>query len=143
MSVKRARTLRKRMPPAEARVWNLLRTEPLSQFHFRRQVPLGPYFADFASHAVKMVIEVDGDTHGTDAAMAYDRVREKHIENEGYAVLRFSNLEVMNNLDGVGERLLLALEETPTRPGDAGPPSPQGGGRSRTNTPEQKVATND
>ena len=68
MSIDLARKLRKAMPPAEARMWNLLRGEPFRWWHFRRQVPVAAYFADFASHAAKLVVEIDGDTHGTAAA---------------------------------------------------------------------------
>ena len=56
MSIARARSLRRKMPPAEARLWTLLRTPALRPHHFRRQVPLGPYYADFASHGVRLVV---------------------------------------------------------------------------------------
>ncbi len=117
MTIQRARTLRKTMPPAEARLWNLLRTEPFAAFHFRRQVPIGRYYADFATHAAKLVIEVDGETHGADAAIAYDSERETFIKGEGYAVLRFANADVMQNLEGVGTRLLQVLHQPPNGPG--------------------------
>jgi very-short-patch-repair endonuclease len=104
------------MSPAEARIWNLLRTEPLRDWHFRRQVPLGAYYADFASHAARLVIEVDGDTHGSAAARQHDAHRDAFIAGQGYQTLRISNYDVMNNLDGVGEHLMRVLAAAPTRP---------------------------
>ncbi len=109
-------------------MWNLLRTEPLKSFHFRRQVKLGSYYADFASHGAKLVVEIDGDSHFTNGAGRRDAVRSDHVEAEGYRVVRFTNIEVAENLEGVAARLLAVLEETPT-PALTRRPSPQGGGR--------------
>ena len=129
MTVSRARDLRKRMPPPEARLWTLLRNEQFKPFHFRRQVPIGPYFADFASHGARLVIEVDGDTHGNDETIARDAVRDEFMQSEGYDILRVTNREVMNNLEGVAFTILTRCAAAPTRPGLAGQPSPQGGER--------------
>lgn len=63
MSVERARQLRKNMGAPEAKLWNALRELRLLGHHFRRQVPLGRYYADFCCHKARLVIEVDGDTH--------------------------------------------------------------------------------
>jgi len=60
MSIIRARSLRKRLSPPEAKLWNALRIEALRPYHFRRQVPIGPFYADFASHSASLVVEVDG-----------------------------------------------------------------------------------
>jgi very-short-patch-repair endonuclease len=123
MSTELARKLRKRMPPAEARIWNLLRVEPFRQFHFRRQVPIGRYYADFASHAAKLVVEVDGETHGSVVAQRYDADRDGFMRREGYSIIRVTNRDVMNNLEGVGIHLLAVLSAAP-HPTFAGP-SPQ------------------
>ena len=98
------------MSPPEARMWNILRREPLTGHHFRRQVRLGPYFADFASHSARLVIEVDGASHFTDRAQQRDAVREAFIEAEGYSLIRFNTSEVLNHLDGVVAALLARLE---------------------------------
>jgi very-short-patch-repair endonuclease len=103
MGIKRARELRKQMPPAEAAMWNALRALKPLGLHFRRQVPLGRYFADFACHHPKLVIEVDGDTHVSES---YDAERDRFMEREGYRVLRVSNRDVLDNLDGVIETVL-------------------------------------
>ena len=118
MSIARARELRKRMPPAEARMWGLLRSLKPLGFHFRRQVPIGPYYADFACHHASLVIELDGDTQGSDAAVAYDARRDAFIRREGYEIVRIPNNELMTNLDGVGILIGEALAgrpKTPTR----------------------------
>ena len=127
MSTERARDLRKRMTPPEKRMWNMLRQEPLEALHFRRQVPLGHYYADFASHEARLVIEIDGATHATDEAISCDATRTTFLQSQGYRVVRFTNVEIMNHLDGVFEVIMDAA--TPTRLGFADPPSPQGGGR--------------
>ena len=66
---------------------------------FRHQVPFGPYHADFCSHAVKLVIEVDDATHAN--KVAQDEVRTRFLNLEGYRVIRFWNNDVMTNIDGV------------------------------------------
>ena len=130
MNTALARKLRKRMPPAEARLWNALRAAPFDGHHFRRQVPIAPYFADFASHGAKLVVEVDGETHGGPEAQADDRRREAFIYREGFAIVRVSNRDVMNNLEGVLIHLRDRLGPTPTRPLRGHPPH-QGEGESR------------
>ena len=101
MSVERARQLRKNMSRPEAKLWNALRElRPLGH-HFRRQVPIGPYYADFCCHRKNLVIEVDGDTHFHDHALAHDKARDVLVRREGYRILRVTNQDVMQNTDGV------------------------------------------
>ena len=109
MSIAQARRLRRRMSPAEARLWNALRTEQLKAGHFRRQVPLGPYYADFASHRARLVIEVDGGSHFADAAQAHDARRDAFLQAEGYRVLRVTTADVLNRLEGVYAAILAAV----------------------------------
>ena len=85
-TTERARTLRREATDAEKRMWRALR-EAFPHAKFRRQQALGPFFADFASHAARLVIEVDGRQHGE--AVAYDEARTRFIEGEGYRVIRF------------------------------------------------------
>ncbi|MBL8591498.1 MAG: endonuclease domain-containing protein [Devosia sp.] len=113
MSIKRSRELRKRMPPAEARLWNYLRSLKEQGYHFRRQVQLGPYYVDFACHHPKLVIEVDGETHYNPEAIAYDNRRSELIRDQGYRVARYSNLEVRDNLEGVATHLAAVLAALP------------------------------
>jgi len=94
------------MTPAERALWQALR-EIFPAAHFRKQVPFGPYYADFASHGAKLVIEVDGGHHGE--AADYDAGRTAFLNDEGYRVLRFWNNEVLGNLDGVLTAIAAAL----------------------------------
>jgi len=130
MTIERSRALRTASTPPERKLWQLLRSLKPLGFHFRRQVPVGKYIADFARHHARLIVEADGDTHGGDAAAAYDRVRDDFLRAAGYDVLRLTNRDVLHNLDGVGIAIEHALQgraalPTPTR---LPPPSPQGGG---------------
>ncbi len=69
--------------------------------HFRRQVPLAGFIADFACHSCKLVIELDGGQHNADAAMQKDAQRTEQLARDGYRVVRFWNNDVMTNLEGV------------------------------------------
>lgn len=102
--------------PAERRLWGALTALDLASGHFRRQVPIGPYFADFAHHGVRLVVELDGDQHGHLPAQARDAARTTHLEQRGYRVLRFWNHEALGNLDGVVSTILAALGEPPPTP---------------------------
>jgi len=108
MTIAQARQLRRNATGPERAMWRLL--YPLRQTHnFRRQVPLGPYYADFACHALRLAIEIDGDTHGSDMAQAHDAARTRFIEAEGYRVLRFTNDDV-HKAEGVFDIIVLAIE---------------------------------
>jgi very-short-patch-repair endonuclease len=95
-----ARTMRSSPTMAEKKLWWHLHRLSVAGSHFRRQVRLGRYIADFASHKARLVIEVDGGQHAENAA---DVERTKFIEGQGYRVLRFWNNEVLGNVEGVLE----------------------------------------
>jgi very-short-patch-repair endonuclease len=121
--VPRARGLRRDATEAEKRLWQHLRQPPFKQHHFRRQATIGPYFADFASHQLRIVIEVDGGQH---SASTTDGARTQYLEANGYRVLRFWNNEVLENTSGV-----LSLIDTVVnadRPPTPDPSPPQAGG---------------
>ena len=102
------------MTKAEKALWHLLR-EAFPEWHFRKQVPIRHYIADFASHPAKLVIEVDGGQHNE----AVDALRTAAIEAEGYRVIRFWNNDVLGNPDGVWVVIDSALQRhhpTPTPP---------------------------
>jgi very-short-patch-repair endonuclease len=96
---RRARDLRRNATVAESRLWSFLRGRQLEGFKFNRQEPIGPYFADFACRKEKLIIEIDGPSHDELGAQAYDAVRTKFLESEGYRVLRFTNEIIMGDLD--------------------------------------------
>ena len=106
----RARQLRRDMPKAEGLLWWKLRALNQHGFHFRRQVPIRGYFADFADHGAKLVIELDGEQHGADESHEYDTIRDRLISTEGYRVLRFWNHEVLPDLETVVESILREAE---------------------------------
>jgi len=96
--VPRARALRRDPTEAEKKLWQHLRQPPFKQHHFRRQATIGAYFADFASHQLKIVIELDGGQHSLSTS---DEARTRYLEANGYRVLRFWNNEVGENMSGI------------------------------------------
>jgi len=85
-------------------------------FHFRRQVPIGRYIVDFASLRARIVVEIDGGQHGMHDGIRSDRERDAVLRSQGFRVLRFWNSDVDQNLNGVMESILSALN-TPTPTG--------------------------
>ena len=117
-----ARQMRKAPTEAERKLWWHLRHRlALPATHFRRQVQIGPYIADFACHRSKIVVEIDGGQHG--AQVPQDEARSQRLMANGYRVLRFWNNEVLTNIEGVLTVIQQAVTSTPTPN-----PSPQGGG---------------
>jgi len=125
-AVQRARQLRRTSTDAEKRLWRELRTS-LPQFKWRRQMPIGPYFADFACFAEKLIIELDGGQHAD--ALGYDAKRTQFIEAQGYRVIRFWNSDVLSNGAGVLQRITEELPTSPSRSCAAGPSLSQGRGK--------------
>jgi very-short-patch-repair endonuclease len=101
----RARSLRRASTDAERKLWAHLRSRQLKGAKFRRQHPIGPYIADFACVEAKLIIELDGGGHDRDEQLHADEVRSAYLESCGYRVVRFWNNEVMENIDGVLERI--------------------------------------
>ena len=100
------KNLRKNMTEAEVILWSQLRLKEQHGVHFRRQHPVGPYIADFACVAAKLIVEVDGATHSSDGEIAYDRKRDAYMIQRGWRVIRVSNNDVYKNLDNVCEMIL-------------------------------------
>jgi very-short-patch-repair endonuclease len=117
----RARALRRDSTKAEQILWRAVRAHRLDGVGFRRQTPIGPYIVDFVSHAAKLVVELDGGQHYDDAHEARDAKRDSFLRSKGYRVLRFSNYDVMTNLEGVWTVIADAVGEavTPTLPSPA------------------------
>jgi very-short-patch-repair endonuclease len=115
-----ARALRKDMTPAERIIWYAVRAHRLNGAGFRRQAPIGPYIADFISHAAMLIIEIDGGQHFEDGHERRDAVRDAYLNAEGYRVLRFNNRDVMTNRHGVLTIIAEALgEAAPSLPSPA------------------------
>ena len=105
----RARRLRSNQTEAERQLWYRLRDRRLDGYKFRRQVALGRYVADFVCMSSRVIVEIDGGQHAQ--RRQYDAQRTRQLQNEGFAVLRFWNNEVMQNLDGVLCVLVKVLAE--------------------------------
>ena len=84
---------------------------PVTGSHWRRQAPIGPYVVDFACHAARLVVEVDGAQHGFDAERRRDDVRTAYLEGAGYRVLRFWNHEVLRETQSVLDTIYVALAD--------------------------------
>ena len=110
---KTARELRASATEAERLLWRHLRRLDLKGSHFRRQVPIGPYFVDFACMAARLVIEVDGSQHGDSDNVLRDDKRTAWLEAEGYRVLRFWNNDVMQRTASVLEQVYAAIHGSP------------------------------
>ena len=123
-SLKYAQKMRKEMPEPEQKLWLKLRAARFRGIKFRRQKVIGKYIADFASNEPKLVIEVDGDTHA--GSESYDSTRTHFLKTQGYTVIRFSNFDVVGNMDGVLERLDEIVDGLVTPPPPT--PSPEGEG---------------
>ena len=103
-----ARSLRRDPTPAERKLWfEFLRDLPL---RFSRQKPLGNYIADFYCASRLLIIEVDGDSHFTDQGEIYDGRRSAVLEGQGLQIIRFTNLEVMDQFEAVCGRIREALK---------------------------------
>lgn len=110
----KARALRQNMTKAEVILWVNIRKRALNGARFRRQHPVGPYIADFACPAARLVVEVDGATHSTPDELAYDARRTKYLEHQGWTVIRVNNSDVYENMDGVW-RLIASRRAPPPR----------------------------
>ncbi|WP_246696429.1 endonuclease domain-containing protein [Mesorhizobium sp. SARCC-RB16n] len=105
--IARARALRQGDNQAEAVLWSELKAKRLAGYKFIRQMPVGPYFADFACRSEKLVVELDGSQH---AESSYDRRRDEFMRGEGFSVLRFWNVDVLKTRRTVCEIILAVLE---------------------------------
>ena len=103
-----AKHLRRNLTPEEIKLWTALRGRRFENFKFRRQVPIGKYFADFVCQRRKLIVELDGGQH---SESQYDQQRDKWLQSAGYKVLRFWNVDVNQALDGVLLTILESLSQ--------------------------------
>ncbi|MGP1351798.1 MAG: endonuclease domain-containing protein [Parasphingopyxis sp.] len=118
-NTKRARELRNAASPAERKLWQYLSRRQLAGRRFSRQMPVGPYFCDFLCRAEKLIVEIDGTSH--DSRGDYDEQRTHYLESQGLTVLRFTNEDVLGNIQGVVQSIEMAFQAHPH-------PLPQAGG---------------
>ena len=108
----RAKELRNAATPAERTLWRFLSGRKVGGWKFSRQMPIGPYFADFLCREAHLIIELDGYSH--DMCQAYDSRRDRWLAENGYRVLRFTNDDVMSNIEGVVIEIERTLAHLPT-----------------------------
>ena len=108
-----ARALRRNESVAEKRLWEQLRSRTMEGFKFSRQVPIGPYVADFIYRDRRLVVEVDGATHTTEDELTNDNRRTSFLKSKGYDVIRFQNDEALIGMDEVLILILQALRDGP------------------------------
>ncbi|MGY3546913.1 very-short-patch-repair endonuclease [Bradyrhizobium sp. USDA 4472] len=105
----RARRLRESQTSAEAKLWQALRNRQLARWKFRRQHPVDQYVVDLAALDGKLIIEVDGVTHSSPSEIERDEAGTKVLEACGFLVIRVSNTDVYENLEGVLELIQTSL----------------------------------
>ncbi len=115
----RARAMRSAPTPAERKLWGHLRNSQLDGVKFSRQIAVGPFIADFVARSRKLVIELDGSQHGG----LEDQRRTRWLEREGHTVVRFTNRDVLDHIDGVLRIIVVACLQCPP----LAPPVPGGG----------------
>jgi len=108
----RARALRNAATPAERELWHHLSRSQIDGFKFSRQMPIGPYVCDFLCRSARLVIEIDGFSH--DARLTSDTSRTEWLERAGYRVIRFTNDDVFQRIEGVLTIIRKVLAECPT-----------------------------
>jgi very-short-patch-repair endonuclease len=100
-----AKALRRKLTRAEVILWQNLRRNAIDGIKFRRQHPIGPYVTDFACLRAKLVVEVDGETHSTEAERMHDARRRAFMAQFGWIEIRVGNNDVYKNIDGVIEAI--------------------------------------
>ena len=95
----RAKALRSAQTKAEGLLWSALRGKQLCNVKFRRQHPIGPFFADFACVSQRLVLELDGGYH--DSVQENDLQRQQYLVDQGWTVIRFTNEEVQRDIDSI------------------------------------------
>jgi very-short-patch-repair endonuclease len=101
----RAKQLRQAMTPAETLLWRYLKAGRIDGLGFRLQTPIRNYIVNFVCHSAKLIIELDGASHDFEERRKADEKRDAFFVSEGFEVLRFTNEQVMLNLEGVVETI--------------------------------------
>ena len=121
----KARALRHLATRAESLLWYELRDLRAEGLKFRRQSPIGPYIVDFVCLSVRLIVEVDGDSHETDRGMRHDANRDGYLRSLGYSVIRVDAPDVLDNAWHVAQAVKRHAERCrtdPTRPLRGHPP---------------------
>jgi very-short-patch-repair endonuclease len=108
-----AKRLRATMTKTEIVLWRHLQEANRRGYHFRRQHPVGPYIADFAHLNGKLIVEIDGDTHGTESGARHDARRDAYMKSRGWSVMRVFNRDIHADVYRVVEIVLARLPPPP------------------------------
>ena len=110
-NIEKSRNLRKNQTEAEKKLWTILRNRQLAGVKFRRQFSVGKYVLDFYSLGYKLGVEADGGHHYEDVGKHRDEIRSRELSKLGIEVLRVSDREILNHIDGVYELIQKTIEE--------------------------------
>jgi very-short-patch-repair endonuclease len=121
-----AKVLRKSMTDAERLLWRHLRAHRLCDQKFRRQQPIGPYIVDFVHFGARLVVEADGGQHN---GSSNDAERDAWLQSQGFAVLRFWNHDILQNIEAVLEVVLNEIDKGAPSPPAPLPQGERGGDR--------------
>lgn len=117
-AVGRARALRRNATVGERMLWDALRDLKL---HFRRQAPIGRFIVDFVQYDAKLILEIDGPQHEAPETKLKDAARTAWLESQGFRVMRFYHLDVVNHLEQVLQSVTAAASpSSPTLPPSRG-----------------------
>lgn len=108
------RHLRNNLTEAESRLWSKLKGRQVFDYKFRRQHGIGNYIVDFYCPKLKLVIEVDGESHLSQKEIKHDIKRDKYLGDLGITVFRFNNQQIYDNLDGVLTEIVRRIEALTT-----------------------------
>ena len=100
-----ARKLRTSMTDAEQLFWSRVRRKQIENFQFYRQKNIGQYIVDFYCPSGKLIVEIDGGQHYENEGMKKDQERDRYLQNLGFTVQRFSDIDVLKNIEGVVETI--------------------------------------
>jgi very-short-patch-repair endonuclease len=93
------------MTPAETLLWRYLKADRVDGLGFRRQTPIRNFIVDFVCHSAQLIVELDGASHDFEEQLKADQQRDAFFVTEGFQVLRFTNEQVMSDLEGVVETI--------------------------------------
>jgi very-short-patch-repair endonuclease len=135
----RAKRLRSTMTRAETLLWRYIKAGRVDGLAFRRQVPMQKYIADFVCYSRRLIIELDGESHDFESTIQQDAERDAWFFSQGYTVIRFTNEEVLTNLEGVVATIRI---ETSKQLTPLPVPPPQGGREPPNNDRARGEVTN-
>ena len=108
------RKLRQNSTDVEQKLWAILRNRQLSRIKFRRQFAVDSYILDFYASEYKLGVEADGGQHYENEGRARDKIREENLSKYGIRILRFSDSDIVKNIEGVCETIERFIKNSPS-----------------------------